>query len=176
MIERLQALIRYFLGKTVFRYIISGGLTAVVNFGSFMIFLYVFGWAYLSGTFLLGFAPATWIMQVLKMGETELIINIAHAISTELSFLFAFHAHNWFTWQSAGHGSYWKKIFNFHLTTGTTFILRQVGFFFLLKWGLHEILALFFPLVIAIMINFVVYNFFIFKKQEEEPTDETPAA
>ncbi len=143
MTDSLVQLARRMLEKTVVRYAIAGAATFVVNFGSMAIFLETFGWE-----------------------ESRLLRNLAHAIGTELSFLFAFHVHNWWTWKNAEHGNYWVKIFQFHLATGLTFVLRQIGFDLLTEqadW--HWLPATIVPLILAIMINYVVYNFFIFRNR-----------
>lgn len=175
MIERITKLIRYFLGKTVVRYVVAGGATFVVNFGSMAIMLDVLGWGNMTGTFLLKFPPAVFFMEFLEWDESRLLFNLAHAIGTELSFLFAFHAHNWWTWKNHLEGEYWQKLRQFHLATGLTFALRLIGADQLTgRFDWHWLPGSIVPLIVAIMINYVVYNFIIFRKRGAK--DEEPAA
>lgn len=122
------------------RYIISGVLTLFVNIAAIWFFVSPLGW-----------------------NETDFLRNLAHLLGNEISILFSFHMHNYFTWKGDSSG-YFKKIIQFHAITLFTIFLRQVGFFFLDQWGFHWFFSTMIPLIAAIIINFTGYDRVVFRK------------
>lgn len=145
-LAQLQELIRPLLEHRLVRYGFSGGLTFLVNMA------------------------AIWVcVEWMGLGETELRRNVAHFIGAEVSILFSFHAHNFWTWRT-GFSGYWGRLLQFHLLTAGTIVLRQVGFSLLDRAGYHWFISTVCPLIIAIVINFMGYDRYIFsrlRKKEE---------
>ncbi|MBL8018817.1 MAG: GtrA family protein [Leptospirales bacterium] len=133
------------LDTKLFRYGIAGSATFAVNMGA----MYV-------------------LMEWVKLNATDLESNISHFLSTEISILFSFHAHSFFTWKER-QGHYLKRLWHFHLLTGLTIILRQIGFHFLSEAGYHWVVATLVPLAIAIVINFLGYDKLVFRAVQKKP-------
>lgn len=135
----MRRLIRKLLGVRIVRFGIAGGLTLCVNLAS----VYA-------------------LVEMLGMKESEVMINIAHFLAMELSILFAFHAHRYFTWhERTGH--YLQGLWQFHLFTAFTIGLRVVGFYALNRIGQPWIVSTMVPLSVAILINFLGYDRLIFR-------------
>jgi len=139
----IPSLIRQILSYRVIRFGITGGLAFLLEFGTFFILLH-------------HASPE----------QNDLWKNIWHIVSMELSILFTFHMHNFFTWAHEHEKGYLKKIVQFHAVTGFTILLRLIGFYFMNAADIHWTLSKLLPLIVAILINFITYNFFVFKKRE----------
>jgi putative flippase GtrA len=140
IINRLRHISENWKDSTTLRYIISGVLTLFVNLAAIWFFVEIFDW-----------------------DKTDFLRNAAHLAGNEISILFSFHLHNYFTWKGDS-SRYLKKIVQFHAITLFTIFLRQVGFFFLDQWGFHWLVSTMLPLVVAIIINFTGYDKLVFKK------------
>ncbi|MCE9599135.1 MAG: GtrA family protein [Spirochaetia bacterium] len=120
-----------------------------------------------SATFAVNMVAMYALMEWVKLNKTDLESNISHFLSTEISILFSFHAHTFFTWKERA-GNYFQRLWHFHLLTGLTIVLRQIGFHLLSEAGYHWIVATLVPLVIAIVINFLGYDKLVFRAVQKK--------
>ncbi len=139
----IAAILNFFLSHRLFRYGVSGGATFAVNMAAVWFCIETMGWS-----------------------ETEGQRNVSHFVGSEASILFSFHAHNFWTW-GTGRTGYFRRIFQFHLLTAATIILRQVGFYFLDHSGQSWIVSTLVPLMAAILINFFGYDRLVFRRMQE---------
>ncbi len=140
IINKLRHLKDNWHDSTTIRYIISGVLTLFVNIAAIWFFVSIMGW-----------------------GDSDFLRNLSHLLGNEVSIIFSFHMHNFYTWKGDG-SRYFKKLIQFHVITLFTIFLRQVGFFFLDQWGFHWFVSTMLPLIIAIIINFTGYDRVVFRK------------
>lgn len=128
------------LERTLFRYLIAGGITFLINI------------------------LAVWFcIDPLGLNGDELQRNLAHFIGTEISILFSYHAHRYWTWRNEAK-SYLVGIVQFHLFTGLTILLRQIGFYLMDSVGIHWFFSTIIPLIVAVVMNFLGYDRIIFSK------------
>lgn len=123
------------------RYLISGGIIFGINISAVWFLIEIAG---------------------LKDGTLER--NLSHLIGVEISVITGFFLHNYITWQSGG-SSILKKLFEFHVVTGFTILLRQLIFYFLDDMGLHWFVSTILPILLAIIINFIGYDKLVFKRK-----------
>jgi len=131
--------IKALMDTRLFRYGISGGATFAVNMG---VMYALIQWA--------------------QLNRTDFQSNVSHLLSTEASIIFSFHAHSFFTWKERS-GHYFTRLWHFHLLTGVTIVLRQIGFYILNDFGQHWIVSTIIPLIVAIIINFFGYDRVVFR-------------
>ncbi len=135
----MQRLLRTVLGFRLVRFGMAGGVTLCVNLAA------IYG-----------------LVELLGMKESEFKINVAHFLAMELSILFAFHAHSYWTWHERT-GRYLERLWQFHLFTALTIGLRAVGFYVLNRLGQAWIVSTMVPLAVAILVNFLGYDRLIFR-------------
>lgn len=140
----MKKLAQNLYNRTTFRYAVIGVIAMPINIAAIWFFI----------------TPA-------GLSDTVFERNLAHLLGNEISILFTFHGHNFWTWRR-GSDRYWKKITQFHILTGFTIVLRQIGFFLLDQAGYHWLISTIAPLIIAILINFVGYDKVIFKKVKHQ--------
>ena len=132
-------LARRVMSHRLFRYGVAGGVTFIVN----MLVVWL-------------------LIEVAGLRATEFGRNLAHFLGAEASILVSFHAHNFWTWGAGRHG-YLRRNVQFHMLTGATIVLRQVGFFLLDRIGQPWLVSTLIPLSLAILVNFFGYDRFIFR-------------
>ncbi len=96
--------------------------------------------------------------------------NIAYVTSIEASLLMGFVVHSVFTWR-VRYTSLREKIVHlgkFHLVTGISFSIRVAVFSLLSIIGLHYVFNTIIGILIAITLNFLGYNHWVFAKQKEQ--------
>lgn len=140
MLKSLMNTALQLLERTFFRYLVAGGLTFLINI------------------------LAVWFCIVpLGLNVNELQRNLAHLIGTEISILFSYHAHRYWTWRNETK-HYLVGIIQFHLFTGLTILLRQIGFYLMDSAGFHWFFSTLVPLTVAVIMNFLGYDRIIFSK------------
>jgi len=130
------------------KYILNGTIVALSQF-LFMIFLV--------GT--LGFTS--------KLGQ-----NISNVVSIELALIVAFLLHFYFTWRNKYRdaGNFIKKLINFHLVSAIS-VLARIGLFYLLfNLGFEYKLNTLIGIALAVIINFIGYDKFVFKNKKVKGT------
>jgi glycosyltransferase involved in cell wall biosynthesis len=96
--------------------------------------------------------------------------NISNIISIEFSILVAFFLHFHFSWRNKylNVSDFFKKIFNFHIVSAVTVIVRVVLFYLLLNLGMEYKLNTLIGMIIAVLINFIGYDKFVFRNRRAE--------
>ena len=135
MIQRILSLTE----RKDIRYIITGGLTFIVNMLAVWVFI----------------GPA-------GLNETDFQRNLSHFLGAEVSFLFGFNLNNYWTWRNRNE-NYVSKLFKYHLVNFITLGFRQIGFYVMDQYGFNWIWATVVPLALSIIINFLGYDKLIFK-------------
>lgn len=94
--------------------------------------------------------------------------NIANAISIEVSIITGFILHSLNTWRYKYQSlsEVFHKFISFHLVTGISFIARLILFYMLSMIHIHYMVATFICIAVAVTMNFVGYNHFVFKRKK----------
>lgn len=94
--------------------------------------------------------------------------NIANVISIEFSLIVAFLLHFYFTWSNKylGIGNFFKKLINFHIISLISFLARVILFYLLLNIGFEYKLNTLLGIIVAVIINFIGYDKFVFRNKE----------
>ena len=103
------------------------------------------------------------LVEGLKFTSTTMM-NIAYALSIEVSILTGFVLHSLVTWRYnyGSRGEILKKMGQFHVITGISFLVRQVLFYLLLCAGIGYQLNTLIGIGVAILMNFVGYDRVVF--------------
>lgn len=98
----------------------------------------------------------------------KLLQNIANAISIEVSVIVGFLLHSLITWRYKfkSMGEFLLRTVYFHLITGISFLARVIMFYILLNAGLNYKQNVLIGIVVAVSINFIGYNNFLFKERQ----------
>ncbi|MBN2189400.1 MAG: bifunctional glycosyltransferase family 2/GtrA family protein [Chitinispirillaceae bacterium] len=93
-------------------------------------------------------------------------INIAHALSIEVSIVAGFIVHSIMTWRLhlQGRGAVLKKFLLFHLFNCVPFAVRALVFFVLVQ-QMHYLVCALVSFAIALAFNFWGYNYLIFTRR-----------
>lgn len=126
----------------VIRYGISGVLVALSQYISIVLLVEIFNF------------------------NSELMKNIANIISIEISIIVGFFLHSFLTWRYVFDSFKFaiKKFILFNAATGFSFGIRVILFYLLIKMNFDYRLSTLICIAVAIVINFLVYNTLIFKK------------
>ncbi|NUM35487.1 MAG: bifunctional glycosyltransferase family 2/GtrA family protein [Candidatus Brocadiae bacterium] len=94
--------------------------------------------------------------------------NIANAISIEVSVMTGFVLHSINTWRYTYHSisEVLSKCLSFHLATGLSFLTRIILFYILNTMYVPYKMNMLFGIAIAVTMNFIVYNDFVFKRKK----------
>lgn len=101
--------------------------------------------------------------------DTFALVNVAHAISVEASIVIGFLLHSHLTWSSSihsGRGEMSGGILNAHLIAAFPFAIRVALFYFLSTFDVHYLLNACAAMSVSILINFLGYDRFLFKRTE----------
>jgi glycosyltransferase involved in cell wall biosynthesis len=93
-------------------------------------------------------------------------LNIAHAVSIEVSIIAGFLVHSIVTWRQhlSGRGAVIRKFLLFHLFNCVPFAVRVVVFFVLVQQA-HYLVSALASAAVALAFNFWGYNYLIFAKK-----------
>jgi glycosyltransferase involved in cell wall biosynthesis len=99
--------------------------------------------------------------------KTAFLQNISNAVSIEVSIIAGFILHSIVTWRYRykNAGEFITKCLQFHLITGISFVARVLLFSLLLNMGMHYKLNKLIGIGVAILMNFIGYDFLVFKKK-----------
>lgn len=99
---------------------------------------------------------------------SQLMQNIANIISIEISIITGFILHSILTWRYTykSAGECITKLFSFHVVTGLSFVTRVVLFYILLNIGVSYIPNTFIGVAVAVLMNYIGYDRFVFKKEK----------
>ncbi len=124
------------------KYILNGTLIAISQFATIIILVQLFH-------------PQSNLMQ-----------NVAYAISIEVSIIVGFLLHSFITWRHKyrSGGDFFKKAMIFHLITSFSFIIRQVIFYIFSTMNMNYLINTLIGIGIAMILNFVGYDRLIFNK------------
>lgn len=92
--------------------------------------------------------------------------NIANVISIAIDILCAFLLHSCFSWKYSfsSFGHFLKKLAIFYLVTCVSFAARICLFYLLSSIGIHYLLNTFLGIVLAVILNFIGYDHWVFAK------------
>lgn len=135
--EKIKELIKKVCTKEVMLYVVFGGLTTLVNIGSFAIMTKLFGW-------------------------NE---NVSNVIAIILAVLFAYVTNKDIVFHSKAEGAKekWGEFFKFILGRAFTMVVEFVGCFLLFKLPIPQIISKCIVTVVVIVLNFFISKFFAFK-------------
>jgi glycosyltransferase involved in cell wall biosynthesis len=93
-------------------------------------------------------------------------LNVAHAVSIEVSIIAGFIVHSFMTWRFhlKGRGAVLKKFLFFHLFNCVPFAVRALVFFVLVQQA-HYLVCALVSFAIALAFNFWGYNYLIFTRK-----------
>jgi glycosyltransferase involved in cell wall biosynthesis len=93
-------------------------------------------------------------------------LNIAHALSIEVSIVAGFLVHSIVTWRLhlKGRGAVVRKFLQFHLFNCVPFAVRALVFFMLIQQA-HYLVSALVSAVVALAFNFWGYNYLIFSRK-----------
>ena len=137
---KIKELIKKVCTKEVILYAIFGGLTTLVNIGSFALMTKVFSWEE----------------------------NVSNIIAIVLAVLFAYITNKdmVFHSQASTAKEKWNEFFKFILGRAFTMIVEFVGCFLLFKLPIPQIISKCIVTVIVIILNFFISKFFAFRKNK----------
>jgi putative flippase GtrA len=133
-------IVRKLLDDNRVRYLLTGAVVALFNFA--------FAWC----LFHLDFFTATALKR-----------NIANAIATEASLLFAFVLHAKVTWAERRAGTLLFRITAFHIISGVGLIARTITFAVLDSLGAGWFISTFVSIGVAVPCNFIGYDRWVFR-------------
>jgi len=142
--QKINFLIHFFLKKKFIRYLLSGALVLVFNMMSVWFFL-----------------------EFLEWNADTFERNFSHFLGMELSVLLGFCFHNFWTWKSKERHIF-RKLFEFHLITGFTIIIRQIIFYYMDASGFDWYVSTLLPILLAVVINFLGYDRIVFQKLQKK--------
>ena len=93
--------------------------------------------------------------------------NLANVISIEVSIIVGYILHSFITWRYKFKSilEFFKRALYFHLVTGFSTLVRVVMFYILLKIGVNYKLNVLIGIAIVVVIDFIGFNSFVFKKK-----------
>ena len=140
--DKLREICQKLYKNQMVRYVFFGGLTTLVNFVCFNLFVYVFKWE----------------------------LNISNAIAIILSILFAYvvNAKCVFDSQAKGIKSRCMEMLKFFGARGVTFVLEMIAVPALVYFGSAEWLAKIIANVIVLILNFVFSKLLVFTKPKND--------
>ena len=100
--------------------------------------------------------------------KSNVLQNIAYAISIEASIFVGFLLHAFISWRYKfkSIGNFLTKLMVFHLVTAISFIARQALFYILLDIGVNYRINTLIGIVVAIIINFFGYHNIVFRESK----------
>lgn len=87
--------------------------------------------------------------------------NIANLLTTELMVIISFFIHNFLTWRNS-KGSFWSKLWRFHIVSAGSLTIRTAIFALLSYLGMHEMVATVLSIAVILLFNFVGFDRFAF--------------
>lgn len=117
-------------------------------------------------------ALSQFLFMVLLVGalgfNSKLGQNVSNIVSIELALIVAFLFHFYLTWRNkyTGSGIFIKKLINFHIISAISFLARVGLFYLLLNLGFEYKLNTLIGIAIAIIINFIGYDKYVFRNKE----------
>jgi glycosyltransferase involved in cell wall biosynthesis len=102
--------------------------------------------------------------------------NIANIISIEISVLFGFFLHSFFSWRYKFRNTLnaLLRFLLFHAVTAFTILARIALFYFISTAGTDYRLNTIIGIVVVIILNFIGYEKIVFKTMRRKQTSETP--
>lgn len=139
--DRLCAVIKKLYTNQMVRYVFFGGLTTLVNFLCFNLFVYVFKWE----------------------------LNVSNAVAIILSILFAYivNAKCVFDSQAKGIKNRSMEMLKFFGARGVTFVLEMVAVPLLVYFGSAEWLSKIIANIAVLVLNFVFSKLLVFTKPKK---------
>ena len=100
---------------------------------------------------------------------TDILENVAYAISIETSIIIGYTLHSQITWRYKFKSlfSYFYKLIQFNVVTGISFLIRMGIYYLLHKLGMGYLLNTLIGIFIAISINFLGYNKIVFTNNKK---------
>jgi len=129
--------------QKIVSYIVIGGLTTIVSYVSFYLFSYIIG----------------------------IEVNIANIISVIAAVIFAYVGNKFFVFHSHCETSQglWREMLTFFLSRAATIVLEIAGVFILATLiGLGNMLSKVLASIIVVILNYVISNRYVFRKNEED--------
>jgi len=129
--------------QKIISYAVIGGFTTIVSYVSFYLFSYVIG----------------------------IEVNIANIISVIAAVIFAYVGNKFFVFHSHCETSQglWREMLTFFLSRAATIVLEIAGVFILATLiGLGNMLSKVLASIIVVILNYVISNRYVFKKNEED--------
>lgn len=93
--------------------------------------------------------------------------NITNVIAIEITLIFAFHIHSWFTWRT-GFTQYWKRIIRFHLVSFISNGARVLVFLLLDLAGFHWAVSTILSVTLAAVMNLFGYDRLVFRTKRDD--------
>jgi len=103
------------------------------------------------------------------------MMNAGNIIATEIAFLISFPIHKFFTWLE-GPERFFQQLVKFHLVSATSFGIRWSLFFLLTVAGLTWFPSTLISMIFIVLINFMGFDRFVFKDNEEKMVTPDNAA
>jgi glycosyltransferase involved in cell wall biosynthesis len=97
--------------------------------------------------------------------NTFFLKNVSHALSVEISIIVGFFMHSTISWRYKFRSAIdiMHKMTTFHLVTATSFVIRQIMFYISIGIGIDYMSATLISVLIAIVINFLGYDKYVFE-------------
>lgn len=138
IMEKIRELVKKFCTKEVMLYLVFGGLTTLINIGSFALFTKIFNWEE----------------------------NISNIFAIILAVLFAYSTNKDLVFHSKA-GNFKEKFIEFIkfiLGRAFTIVVEFVGGYLMFKLPIPQIISKLIVTVVIVILNFFISKFFAFKK------------